>query len=169
MTVEEAAGVVVGLINSRPHSPTHAEIEAIITSAVARNVVSPTALLTWHPLVLDVIAAVEEYDRACCAASDDDDPDGALVDAASNRLEEVARRVWSIEPTSLADIVARAIIFECWSSCVDDGTGELVYLNPEALADAQRPAYCDWSAEAYLLDAIRKLGGGRRYSQSMAP
>jgi hypothetical protein len=86
------------------------------------------------------------------------DPDEAIVDAAHQHVREVARRIWSLEPTSWADVVARAIIFEFWCNGVDGVTGKLEYLDPERSDE--------WSAKAHLLDAIRKVGGGHQYSET---
>jgi hypothetical protein len=100
--IAAAAAEILAMINSRPQSPRQGEIETIIAGALepgeAPGIVAPAALLTWHPLVLDVIAAVEEYDRACSGGGENDDPDEALVDAASERINEVARCVSTLSP-----------------------------------------------------------------------
>jgi hypothetical protein len=175
LTASEAATQIVGLINSRVSSPSKDEIEVVLAKISGAPVHSgadaagaPSTLgqapLTEHPLVKEANAVVDIWHDACegAEAAGND----TAVDAAGERVDGFARRLWARQPTSAADIVARAIIFEHWCGGIDDATGELRYLNRAAVVTANRATECDWSAEAHLLDAIRKVLGGRSYPKT---
>lgn len=124
-----AAAQILTLINSRPNSPSQSEIETVIADAVH---IVPATSLTWDPIVLEVVAAVDAWEEA---VSPDGPEEAAAVEAARKHLKEIARRLWCRKPGSWADIVARAVVLER----IDDVTGDL--------------AYDDRSAEATLLGA----------------
>lgn len=153
-----AAAEILSLVNSQPCTPRLAEIEAIVARCMSAEITQPDPIS--DPLVQEVIAAAEAFETACDGGATEDE-----VAALHAQLIVTARKVWSRTPTTLADVLARAIVSEGWNAEVESGTGSLTYRDPTALAAEHRPPECDWSAEAHLLDAIRKVIGHRPYRQ----
>jgi len=164
------ADEVLGLINSRPHTPTMDELVAAVLAAHA----APAHSVMEHPVVRETLAAVEDFEAVDQLYGEFDakaeDEREARLQAAAERRDSVVRRIWSRAPNSVADIVARAIIFESMGGggCFNERTGELQHLNPERIAAGGQPTVCDTSAAAHLLDAIRRVLGGRRYPRQSA-
>jgi hypothetical protein len=117
-----------------------------------------------HEIQSESLRQAREAVAAWVHAPDDDE---VICDVAHEHLKVVAQRIWATEPTSWGDVIARAVILESTSAGVEhhhiDGRlvyldgGRLTYLDPAELAADDRPAFCDASATAHLLDAIRKM------------
>ena len=79
-----AAAQFFTLINSRPNSPSQSEIETVIADAVH---IVPATSLTWDPIVLEVVAAVDAWEEA---VSPDGPEEAAAVKA---KRANISRRL----------------------------------------------------------------------------
>ena len=100
------------------------------------------------PIVQEALAAAEDYHAVYNLPCAEFHARVDRVDAVVERLEDVARRIWSQAPTTIADIVARAIILE---SIMDE------------VPDLDPTTVCGANAQVHLVDAIRKVLRGRKY------
>jgi hypothetical protein len=102
LSVSEAAGAIVALINSRSQSPWPHEIEAIIAK------VAPAQAPALHVSELGhkIRAAIARVDKAERSTSGEDAPD-AVANAGWNELYRLEEQIPD-PPQSFADLVIRA-------------------------------------------------------------
>jgi uncharacterized membrane protein YccC len=153
LTVDQAAGVIVGLINARRHSPRHDDIAAVIartvgTSAAAATEVSDLGLKIRH-VIQDIAANDAELDelpedsaqyRAC----------QARIDAGFARLDELTAQL-PHTPRTLADLLTIAEVAYYWWDKDRNPDGTLSALDDNVCPDDH------WAARLIL--AVVTMGG----------
>jgi hypothetical protein len=150
--VDELAGVIAAnLMTAAPASPALRRWQDTPEGAEWR------ALEAKLSRRIETVADISDDDAAYIAAE-------AEIHAEQDRLAAYVQHIWAMRPKNADDavlqVLTRSAIVEHYSEQTDgfDGTRlTLDYLNPAELARNGRPAVCDDSAFAHLLDAIRQL------------
>jgi hypothetical protein len=170
--IAAAAAEIHVLINSKPQSPTVDELAGVIAANLMTAAPASPALRRWQdtPEGAEWRALEAKLSRRIETVADISDDDAAYIAAEAeihaeqDRLAAYVQHIWAMRPKNADDavlqVLTRSAIVEHYSEQTDgfDGTRlTLDYLNPAELARNGRPAVCDDSAIAHLLDAVRQL------------
>lgn len=161
-SVDHAAQAIIDVINSKPRSPTKAEIAAIISKALSR----PRELEVWYTNFL-----ASDWHRIHSAFQADwERPENTSDDnrfALCERLSEGANAIWAMPVRSWDDLVVRAAMACHWNTTTRPGSpaypGDVIAGDPTRDFDARALAHVvrgifdlaglEFDAEGRLIDA----------------